>query len=231
MSIRGGEAALAVVREVLEGFLEPRRAGVVVFEALAEAGRSDLPESQEEVVEFVRGPLRTVASRWMGEAHADLLVDRTLAILDRGRASQPEPGGSLQTIQMMVSEGPLRALVVSRGPALAVRLRAALGGERFGAGVVDRIERLDSMADVVHPHVVVLDGPDPVRTDVETLVEALARLPVETVRVSWGSGAEFSWIEDVQRRLEERGVTLVTIDRREGVEPLLDLLRALARKP
>lgn len=224
MTSVGADVALTLIREALEGIVEPRRAATIIFEALEAGRRERLPDDAEGVLAFVRGPLSSIAERRAGHEAARELVERLDAVL--ASALRPSQLRGPVTVEVQLQGGPLLALMVSRATGLAVRLRTALGGERFGAAVADDVAKIGPMAEFARPGVVIIDAPEPLRTDAASLAAPLAAIAGRPPIVAWGSAREFPWLTSLATELGTRGSQLVTIDRADGIEPLLDLLRS-----
>lgn len=223
------ELRLRVVRETLEGMLSPEMASSVMFAALEPYGQSP-PRTSEAIDEFVRGALSQTMSQRVGSAEADDLVRRIEAVLgpqlkamDEGRRPRRKRSSELKTAKYRQQKGPTRVVVAAAGSGLALRLRAALGAKVTTFSVPDA-ERLQTIATDFKPAIVLLDATDPVRETPSALVPILAELPDDVVTVVWGSH-EASSVELVEK-LEHAGVRATSLIRGEGVEPLLDLVRA-----
>src|SRR5690606_33894146 len=85
-----------VLRRALEEALETRAASSILFEALSDAGKR-IPQSPEEVLEIVRGPLCGVLVRHLGEHEA-------LALVARIEAELIPPAGDPTTLELPLDE-------------------------------------------------------------------------------------------------------------------------------
>src|SRR5262245_11434020 len=123
-----GVAGLHLIREALEGVIEPSTASSVVFEALEMRGSETLPDGLEELRAFVRGPLRKITEQRVGAAVAEEVIEqieRTFGRIEKGHPTRQDTMGA--TLELPIGGGPVKVLVVSRSSGLAVRLRAGLG--------------------------------------------------------------------------------------------------------
>ncbi len=67
-----------------------------------------------------------------------------------------------------------------------------------------------------------LDGVSPTGCDPPAVAATLRRLPDSATIVVWA--AELDWSKRARPSLESAGRSLVTLERGEGIEPLLDLV-------
>lgn len=229
---RDAELRLRVVRETLEGMLSPEVASTVMFAALEPYGQSP-PRTSHGIDEFVRGPLRQTMHDRVGGAEAEDLVERIEAVLgpqlqamDEGRRPRRKRSSQLKTQKYRQQKGPTRVVVAAAGSGLALRLRAALGAKVTTFSVPDS-ERLQTIATDFKPAIVLLDATDPVQETPSALVPILSELPEDVVTIVWGTHE--STAAQLVEELEEAGVRATSLARGEGVEPLLDLVRA--RRP
>jgi hypothetical protein len=214
-----GETGMALIREALMGVIEPRAASAVIFEALAS---QEIPRDVEGLLAFARGPLRErVVERIGVEAAADVVahVEKVFS-----RVAPPEGRGDVNTLEVPVGEGPVRVVVVSANASLAVALRASLGGDRVAVGSATGVEQAQTLGRRIKPDVWIIDALDPIDDPLADLVELLVGTDAVVVRLVWA--AEQPWGGELVRAMEERDVGCTQVDRREGVEPLLDLIRS-----
>jgi len=83
------------------------------------------------------------------------------------------------------------------------------------------------MAATLRPEIIVLDAVDPVQDPVDSVAEMLARVPGNGTHLVWGR--EQPWASKISQALDARGIRFTPIDRLEGVDPLLDLIRSRPR--
>lgn len=221
-----GETGMYLIREALEGLIEPRVASSVIFEALERGGIDALPSDGERLLDFIRGPLRSTTAERVGSSSADDVVERLADVL-RTALSAPEAATGARTVEVLPGAGPVRVLVMGRGSSLAVRLRAALGGDRVAVGAATALPAAEHMATNLRPELVILDAVDPLQDPVEAIVAMLRSLPSGTTRLVWGG--EQPWAGRVSSALDAASISYTPVDRREGVDPLLDLIRSRPR--
>ena len=126
------------------------------------------------------------------------------------------------TTAIPTGRDPVLVAVVANGGALASRLAAALGADRVSPVTVRSIEALASLDK--EPGVVVVDGTDFAAIEAPDLAEALGRLSPTTARVVWASDLPYG--RRIAHALAQARMPHASIDRREGVEPLLDVVRS-----
>jgi hypothetical protein len=227
MGLLDGEAGLHLVREALEGVIEPTAASAALFDALEVQGSERLPANAEELIAFVQGPLHIVVGRRLGTTGADEIVQRIEQTIKRVVKGLPlRHGGAATTLEIMVGTGPVRVLVLSRRSTLAVRLRAALGGMQVQVTSADGESSARDAVEAHDPEIVVIDALSPIG-DADSVMEFLAHLPATTTSVLWGEEQSFG--RDLKHRAVPRRQKLTTVERSEGVNPLLDLIRSRHR--
>jgi hypothetical protein len=224
MSPFDGEAGMYLIREALEGVIEPSTASGIVFEALEAAGANDLPDGLPALLAFVRGPLATVLGKRVGGAIADEVTERIEQTFERIDAGYPTSRSDMgSTLELPIGGGPVKVLVVSRSSGLAVRLRAVLGGFTTQIANAATPSAAREKAAGLVPDLVIVDAAEPI-DEIDALLDVLVDLGGTTTRVLWGeeqpAGAR------LKRAAANRKTPLTTVDRREGVETLLDLIRS-----
>ena len=215
-----------LIREALEGLLEPRVASHVLFEALERGGIESLPSDASLLIGFVEGPLRAATAERAGEATAADIVERLTSVLQKAVVMDAAPDVS-RTVEVPLGAGPVRVMVMGRGSSLAVRLRAALGGDRVAIGASTATPAAEHMVGTLRPEIIILDAVDPIQDAVEDVAAFLARVPAKTTRLVWGR--EQPWASRLADALDQATVPYTPVDRRDGVEPLLDLIRSRPR--
>ncbi|MDQ3033863.1 MAG: hypothetical protein M3Y87_15710 [Myxococcota bacterium] len=219
---------LRLVRESLEAVVSPAIVSTVIFEALDEIG-GQLPDGGEAVRAFADGSLRRVLVGRLGDdAHA--IIDDIVAMLSTiapsraVAASPPRRSDADATREVFIGAGPVIVLVVASTPEFGERLLAALGPDRVAPLPTPSIERMDEQTLMAAPPVVLVDAASFAPIEPERLAASLAALPATTVRAIWG--ADLPYGAALLRALVERGAPATPLDRREGIEPLLDLIRS-----
>lgn len=231
-------AALQLVREALEGVLTPKIAAAVLLEALE--GRGDPPSTREELLAFVRGPLTEILTRRVGHGEASAVAERlepVLSIPPPNMSSLPPSPGSRSsnppgrrdrdrdiTTSMPMAKDPVAVLVVASGSGMATRLGAALGPMRVAAYVRNDVERVRAARAPFPPQILLVDATDFPAIEPETLANVVGEMPVTTVCAIWGAEAPYG--RSFFAEMQTRGLTVMALEKREGVEPLLDLIRS-----
>jgi hypothetical protein len=227
------------LREALERFVAPELATALLFEALELFGRPP-PSRFEETRAFAASALAEAVCRKMGPQHASEIlrsIDEVIARaadlegvaidIDVEAPVEDEDDDATVTTQMMVVQKPVPVVVIGATGAFAARLSACLGDDRVFAVAVGNQASLRKAVFSYAPLLVIVDGVDPPAVDPSELAAALRGLPDATLPVLWA--ADSPWSADFLRRLEDAGVPIVTFPRREGIEPLLDMVLARFR--
>lgn len=221
------------MREVLESALASDVASRVMFDALA--GRA-MPKDGDDVLAFVRGALRVRLVAHLGAAQADELVGQLDAMLARHAAT-----GSFVDVEVDVDaladgepsvtramaikfRAPVPVLVAAGSDRLATLLEAALGPACVVTTVAGDAAALRRRSFADSPLLALIDGEDPPAATPDELAGALAAMPDGVVRVAWAADAPA--LAPVLRALDRRGTYVVRLERKDGVEPLLDLVRS-----
>lgn len=228
-------AEIRLVREVLEGFLAPRIASLVMFETLADP----LPESPDELLVVIRGRLNQSLARRVGLEDANAVIRRLESLLKRGDASGMAPLGSMArdapppaaarmdpdvTQAIPLSTRPVTVLVVSGGPQLERRLAASLGPQRVAPSSVQDEATLRRYSESRGIALVLVDATDFPSLDPRIVASCLGLLPHSTSRAVWG--AELPYGRSIVRACEAADTSVIALSRSEGIEPLLDLVRS-----
>lgn len=218
---------LRLIRESLEALVAPAVVSSTLFEAL-EASGGELAPGREGASAFVEGPLRDALARRMG-ADAHPVIDDVLAMLGVLAPSAPVAArrSGETTREVFVDARPVIVLVVSSGETFAGRLQAALGAPRVIPVPAATLERMDEQLRVAVPPIVLVDAANFAAIEPDRLAAFLDKLPATTVRAIWG--ADLPYGGAVLRAILARGATATPLDRREGIDPLLDLIRSRQR--
>ncbi|MFK7998862.1 MAG: hypothetical protein AB8H86_04670 [Polyangiales bacterium] len=215
--------AMVVVREVLHGVLTPALAQSLLFDALDTLPKP--PEEVEEWLAFAQGPLHQLVTRRVGMVEAAEVSERVHTILS-AMLSSPAAArrASEATSRFERRAGPTRVLVLAPSPRLARMLKAVLGPKVATMSVTD----VPSYNDVVHqlgPSIFLIDLTEQMNVEVVGAIEgALAELPAQALVLIWDQGTQQGKV--LARTLGGCGHSVAWVDRREGVEPLLDHIRA-----
>ena len=210
---------MRIVRECLEGVMEPRTATAAILDAMGELGQwGDLAEPSR-FDRFVAGPLRLAVSARLGSLAAGDVTDRIGAMLRIVRAREAPA-----TREVPFADGPVRVLLLGGTAQLGVTLRNAIGGARIALAHAADLAAARTMIERLEPELIVIDAADPPQTNVADLLLLLTELPRETGIVVFGS--EHPWGSRVLRTRIPSDPNLVPFDRRSGLEPLVDLVRS-----
>lgn len=131
------------------------------------------------------------------------------------------------TREVFVDARPVIVIVVASGASFASRLQGALGATRVIPVPAATVERMDEQLRVAAPQIVLVDAADFAPIEPERLAVFLEKLPATTVRAIWG--ADLPYGGAVLRAMMARSAHATPLDRREGIEPLLDLVRSRQR--
>ncbi|HJL04383.1 MAG TPA: hypothetical protein RMH85_25415 [Polyangiaceae bacterium LLY-WYZ-15_(1-7)] len=217
-----GQEAI-VVREVLEGMLAPELAAAVLFEAL-EAAEAD-PSSASEWVALVETEVRKAVARRLSAGRADEVVDRVRSILGSIRETErPARTSQAPTHRFPTRSGPTRALIFAEGSGLARRLKTALGPKVVPLAFSD-LSRLPTFAADFEPTLLVVDVADAPSAELEMLPAHAGPLSKDVLFVIWDRGGT-PLGKALVTSFEETGRQATLADRTEGVDALLDLIRA-----
>lgn len=210
---------LRLVQSALESVLAPEVALQTFREAVAATGGP--PASAGELVTFLHGPLRTALERRLGPG-ADTVIDDLLAAL-APHAEEPRTASSETTRELPIETARVPVVVLSASGALAASLTEALG-ERISASTAGDVPGAVEALATLRPAVVVIDGAAFPRVEPRDLPALLAELPRTTVRALWGTDTPYG--AAALSALVERRAPVTTLDRREGLAPIVDLVRA-----
>ena len=213
------DAKMRIVRECLEGVMEPRSASAAILDAIGELGRwADLADPPRFDA-FVGGPLRLAVSARLGSLAAADVSDRIDAMLAIVRRREAPP-----TREVPFADGPVRVLLLGGTTKLGVTLRNAIGGARIALAHAADLASARIMIARLEPELVVIDAADPPQANVADLLLLLTELPRDTGTVVFGS--EHPWGTRVLRTRMPSEPRLVPFDRSSGLEPLVDLVRS-----
>lgn len=225
-----------LVRETLEGTLPPAVATATLFEALDKWGRG-IPEDSAQVLELVQGPLAALLDARLGPERAR----EVLAAIEERLGSQSPAAPDLdvdvdvsedlagmdedddqRTTQMAAVPHPVSVLVVSANDVFGERLLTVLGEDRVYPHTVADVAAFRHAMFSTLPLLAVVDTKNAPNIRPPVLATALGGLPKQTVAIVWA--AETDYARELRVRLEQNAKHVVFIDRKEGIEPLLDLV-------
>ena len=224
-----------VLRKTLEDALETHLASTVLFEALGASG-SRIPETLDDVLRIVNGPLRAALTERLDVDGANALVTRIVKQLEPPKSepltlelsldnlAEETRRGEDATMAFPTASRAVGVLVLAAGGGFAYRLELALGERRVAPETVRGAPALKKALAGDPPAVLVLDGTDFPAIDHQVLVKAAEKLPATTACVLYG--AELPYGKSFVKRLGPDQTRWVTLELREGVAPFLDLVRS-----
>ena len=241
-------AEVQLVRETLEGIVEPSVATSILFESLSRWG-TGIPSGPTEVLELVRGPLRQMLEQRLGSEAGPALAGLEAQLLALSPSASPaaepesyeelvveieidaeEPDESdVLTAQMVAVERPVVVLVVAGYREFAQRLTAALGLDRVHALTVSDVPELRHTVFSASPEIVLVDAAQPAPVHAPELAKALTSLPDATISFVWGEETRYG--RELRAHLDELGSRTLFLARTEGIEPLLDLVLSRFKRP
>ncbi len=209
---------LRLIRDALEAVLAPELAREVI-----EAARRQMPDAldaPENVVRFVDGPIRRAITRVHGAAGDDIVDDLLGMLVPEERHRRP----SEEVTREVRLDAQLLVIVLSSSEELARALDA-----RFEPGAVtvvayDDVEGPRRAAKLRAAAMVLIDGASFPRIELADIPDALALFAPETLRAVWATDAPYG--ASVVSILAARHVSFTPLDRREGITPIVDLVRA-----
>jgi len=215
---------IRLIRETLEGVMHPSTASSVFFEAL-QAGGGSLPDDARAAVELVNGPLRSGLADRLGKDAGDTIADQLAELLSRvGREVRKRPSRhDQQTRAISLSNDTLPVFVLTASRQLVDRLHAALGPIMSPVIVTDS-EVLRIRLTQIKPAFVLVDASEFPAIEPDDLVSQVSMLESGVIRAVWGSDLPYG--QGVMDAALKRGCPITTFDRREGVEPLIDVIRS-----
>jgi hypothetical protein len=212
---------LRLVQSALESVLAPELALQTFREAVGAAGAP--PASTAELISFLHGPLRAALERRLGGPTADTVVDDLLGAL-APRAEEPRTASTETTRELPIETAQVSVVVLSASPALATGLVDALGPERVAPSTAGSVATAVGMLAARRPALVLVDGAAFPSIEPRDLPDLLGELPRTTVRALWGTDTPYG--AAALAALVERRAPVTPLDRREGLAPIVDLVRA-----
>ncbi|MBX7191563.1 MAG: hypothetical protein K1X94_05880 [Sandaracinaceae bacterium] len=230
--MRGAHQEIVLIREALEGFIAPEIATAILFDALAQT--STPPSNLHEARTFVTGPLSEVVRRRVRsdevtsivrlvQGAIDAAIDRdgVDVDVDFDPAASAPGDGPTATQQMSTITRPVPVVVLAASSTFADRLGLCLGEDRVYASTVASAQGLRKAIFAQSPMLVVFDGSSLAELDPEPIAEVLRGFPDNVVPVLWAG--ETAWGARLMT-IAPRKPALVTLERKEGIEPLCDLV-------
>jgi hypothetical protein len=235
--MRGAHQEIVLIREALESFIAPEAATAIIFDALARSPAP--PRNLHEARTFVTGPLSDVVGRRVRPDEVTSIIRIMKDVIDSAierdgvdveveldpLASTPGESAT-DTQQMSTITRPVPVVVLAGSSTFADRLALCLGEDRVYTTTVSSAAALRKALFAQFPMLVVFDATAIGEVQAEAVVEVLRGFPDSVVPVLWAG--ETPWGERLVnlslRQTRSRAAALVTLDRREGIEPLCDLV-------
>lgn len=216
---------IRLVRETLEGILHPSTASTLFFEAINASGGT-LPTNAAEALELVRGPIYKGLVDRVGEAEAQATIaglERMLVAI-RGEVRKRPSRNDEITQNVQLSEESLPVYVLASSPELGTKLRAVVGPKLMSCLHVPDADTLAARLEMVPPGFLLVDGSEFPAIEPSELADALAKLEGHVVKAVWG--ADLPYGQSLLASAQAAGLQLTPFDRREGIEPLIDVIRS-----
>jgi hypothetical protein len=128
------------------------------------------------------------------------------------------------TATFVMEERAVPVMIVANGPSFESRLSVALGEQRAAPFTVSSHESLDRALRELTPPIVVVDASDFPSIDPRKVITAASSLPPTSACVLWG--VELPYGRNVARAIATMPRKWVELELREGIAPLLDLVRS-----
>jgi hypothetical protein len=224
---------MRLVREKLESVLAPTMASSVLFDALAEVGGRP-PTTGEATLALVEGPLSRVLARRLRGVEGDALIEELVetlrmvvkpAMTPAAPPLRMRPRESDPTLEVTPTEGAVPVLVLAGSDNLAMRLVAVLGPGRIATRTLyNKAELTGQLRSSSTPQIILIDATDVPAIEPADLATLLSGTRPGTVHAIWGT--DLAYGSAVIAQLAEHKVSATPIDRKEGIEPFVDLVRS-----
>jgi hypothetical protein len=211
---------LRSIRDALEAVLSPEHAASTIDEALR--SMPSALSSPNELVGLVNGPLRTALAKRHGAA-ADDVIDDLLRMLV-GRTPSPRTASQDITRELPLESAQVVVFVLSSSETIGTELERALGTHAVATATFDDPPRARKAIAFKAPAIVIVDGASFPSIEPREMPTLLAGLPPTTVRAVWGTDTPYG--ATVVGELAAKRAPFTPLDRREGIVPIVDLVRA-----
>lgn len=214
------------IREALERVLPNNLASRVLFDALGRV--ASVPQHEEEVSQFIRGPLAQVLSERELDAEPREIVLKVLQACRNAALPSAERTPSDQSTRAMpMVNHPVIVATVSAGRGFGERLDAALGASRVAPKHLPNLAEVIAFRRASDATLLVVDATDFPAIDPSDLASALGDFPASVPILIWA--ADLPYGRSLMRSLGKAGITGHPLSAAEGIEPLLDLIRSRRR--
>jgi len=210
---------LRMIRDALESVLSPALVDSTLEAAIRAAGRE--PQTPGDLVALVNGPLRAALAGRHGAAADDVIDDLLRALVP---AEEARRGSSEITRELPLESAQVLVLVLSSSDTLGLELEHALGTNIVATLTYDEPVRAEKAIAFRPPAIVIIDGATFPLIEPSAMPALLSQLPTTTVRAVWGTDTPYGGA--VLAELAARRAVFTPLDRREGIAPILDLIRA-----
>lgn len=225
------EVPTRVLRRSLEEAMEVHAASTVLFEALGASG-ANVPQTRDDVLTLVRGPLRQVLTRRLDAERAEAIVAHIVSRLCPDPSTLEMPLDELaaetrredSTSSFTTAHEVVSVMVVAASLGFAQRINVAFGTGRVAPWVVSTELELADGLEGTPPPIVIVDASDIPAIPQRALMQKLTALPSTTACVVWGR--ELPYGRSLAQAAEASGRAWITLEKKEGIAPLLDLVRS-----
>lgn len=230
------EVHLQVIREALEGIVQPQLASAALFEAVTHYEPEELAD-RETMNTLVTMHLHDALAKRVGADEADAAIEHISGLL-KMILSKPEPlleeeRNTLEfeahsTLEITRGTGPVQLVVCAVGSRLAAHLSSAVGETRLITATVRDAYEAQIVVEGMEPDIFLFDGANLPPDSPDKLARAVKKASSNMWIVVWSTDMpEERKLLDALNNLD---VNVTSFDREEGVDPLLDLIRSRARQ-
>lgn len=226
---------LQVIREALEGIVQPKLASEALFEALAHYEPEELAD-RDAMSTLVSMHLRDALAKRVGTDAADGAIEhisQILATILAAPAPGPQDRATLEwethsTLEIMRGTGPVQLVVCAANARLANHLSAAVGASRLITATVRDAYEAKIVVEGMEPEIFLFDGANLPADKPDALASSVKKASANMWIVVWS--ADMPEERALMSALHQRSVNVTSFDREEGVGPLIDLIRSRGRQ-
>lgn len=213
------EQRMRIVREGLEGVMDPAVATDALFQALSAVRDLSALHGARGFETFVGGPLKDAVGERIGHVNASSTIDQICDVLKHVPCPERD---EKDTLEVPLSEGPVRVLLLAGTAKLGITLRAELGGDKIALAHAEGLDRASRVVADFDPEVIVIDGSGPPHIATPELLDLLRTARGATC-VLWAS--EEPWSHSLVAMPRPTGSAWIALERGGGYAPLVDLIR------
>lgn len=225
---------LRVIREALEGIVQPKLASAALFEALAHYEPDELAD-RDAMNTLITMHLHASLEKRVGRDSADAAIEHISSVLSTILAAPPrqEDRSTLEwethsTLEIMRGTGPVQLVVCAASPRLANHLSASVGASRVITATVRDAYETKLVVEGMEPEIFLFDGANLPLDTPEALAAAVKNASPNMWIVVWS--ADMPEERALLAALNQHSVSVTSFDREEGVGPLVDLIRSRGRQ-